>query len=111
VAEAREVMLRLADAIKRPIEDALAIPAAPPPPPPPAPSLAPLIGLGVGLLAVAGGSALIFAADMNDKTMPALGGALVGAGLAVVGISIHTLATDPARGRRPAVGVTVAWRW
>jgi hypothetical protein len=111
VAEAREVMIRLADAIKRPIEDALAIPAAPPPAPAPKPSILPLIGLGAGLLAVVGGSVLIFTADMNDKTVPALGGALVGAGVTILGVSIHTMATDPARARRPPLGVAVAWRW
>jgi hypothetical protein len=112
VAEAREVMLRLADAIKRPIEEALAAAAPPPAPPPPKPSMVPVLGLGAGLLAVVGGSLLIVAADSNDKTLPSLGGALVGAGATVVGVSIHTMATDPARaGRKPAVGLSVAMRW
>jgi len=112
VAEAREVMLRLADAIKRPIEEALAAAAPPPPPPPPKPSLAPVIGLGAGLLGVVGGAILVFAADSNDKTMPAIGGALVGAGITVIGVSIHTIASDPARaGKKPAVGLSVAMRW
>ena len=93
-AEARAVMLRLADAIKRPIEEV------------------PVLGLGAGLLAVVGGSLLIVTADSNDKTLPALGGALVGSGATVVGVSIHTMATDPARqGRKPAVGLSVAMRW
>jgi hypothetical protein len=112
VAESREVMLRLADAIKRPIEEAIAAATPVAPPPPPKPSILPVVGLGAGLLAVVGGSILIVAADSNDKTLPALGGALAGAGATLVGVSIHTMATDPARaGRRPAVGVTVAVRW
>jgi hypothetical protein len=112
VAEAREVMLRLADAIKRPIEEAIAVSTPQPAPPPPKPSMLPVLGLAVGLLAVAGGAILIVAADSNDKTLPALGGALAGAGATMVGVSIHTMATDPSRaGRRPAVGVTVAFKW
>jgi hypothetical protein len=111
-AEAREVMLRLADAIKRPIEEALAAAAPQPAPPPPSPSMVPVVGLGAGLLAVVGGSLLIVTAESNDKTLPALGGALIGAGATVVGVSIHTMATDPARaGRKPAVGLSVAFRW
>jgi hypothetical protein len=112
VAEAREVMLRLADAIKRPIEEALNAAAPPPPPPPPKPSMVPVIGLGAGLLSVIGGGILVFAADTNDKTLPALGGALVGAGITVIGVSIHTMAMDPARaGKKPAVGLSVAMKW
>jgi hypothetical protein len=112
VAEAREVMLRLADAIKRPIEETLAAAAPAPPPPPPKPSMAPVIGLGAGLLAVIGGSVLVFAADSNDKTLPAIGGALVGGGVTVIGVSIHTMAVDPARAnRKPAVGLSVAMKW
>jgi hypothetical protein len=110
VAEAREVMLRLADAIKRPIEEALTV-APPPTTPPPTASLVPVIGIGAGLLAVVGGSLLVFAADGNDKTMPAIGGALAGAGLTVLGLSIHTMAIDPARARKPAVGLSVALRF
>jgi hypothetical protein len=112
VAEAREVMLRLADAIKRPIEEALAAAAPPPPQPQPQPSVAPVLGLGAGLLGVVGGGILVFAADSNDKTMPAVGGALVGAGITVIGVSIHAIAMDPARaGKKPAVGLSVAMRW
>jgi hypothetical protein len=111
-AEAREVMLRLADAIKRPIEEALAAATPLPPPPPPNPSIVPMIGLGAGLLSVVGGGILVFAADSNDKTLPAIGGALVGAGVTVIGVSIHTMANDPARAnRKPAVGLSVAMRW
>ena len=111
-AEAREVMLRLADAIKRPIEEALAAAAPQPAAPPPNPSMVPVVGLGAGLLAVVGGSLLIVTAESNDKTLPALGGALIGAGATVVGVSIHTMATDPVRaGGKPAVGLSVAFRW
>ncbi|HXU82446.1 MAG TPA: hypothetical protein VN914_13680 [Polyangia bacterium] len=112
VAEAREVMLRLADAIKRPIEEALAAATPPPAAPPPNPSMVPVVGLGAGLLGVVGGALLIVTADSNDKTLPALGGALIGGGATIVGVSIHAMATDPARvGKKPAVGVTLAVRW
>jgi hypothetical protein len=112
VAEAREMMLRLADAIKRPIEEASAVVAPPPAAAPAKPSMLPVLGLGAGLAAVIGGGILILASDSNDKTLPSLGGALAGAGATLMGLSIHTMATDPARAnRRPAVGVTVALRW
>jgi hypothetical protein len=111
VAEAREVMLRLADAIKRSIENDVAAAAPPPAPPPPKPSMLPVVGLGAGLLAVVGGSILIVVADSNDKTIPALGGALAGAGATMVGVSVHAMATDPARAKKPVIGVTVAFRW
>jgi hypothetical protein len=111
VAEARETMLRLSDAIKRSIENDLTAAAPPPAAPPPKPSMLPVIGLGAGLLAVLGGSVLIVAADGGDKALPALGGALAGAGATLVGVSVHTMATDPARARKPVVGVTVALKW
>jgi hypothetical protein len=111
VAEAREVMLRLADAVKRPIEEAIAAATPQPAPPPPKPSILPVVGLGAGLLAVVGGSILIVAADSNDKTLPAVGGALAGAGATIVGVSVHAMATDPARAKKPAVGLSVAFRW
>jgi hypothetical protein len=111
VAEAREVMLRLADAIKRPIDEAMAAATPPPAPPPPKPSLVPVVGIGIGLAAVVGGALLVFAGDNNDRTVPAIGGALVGAGVTVIGISVHTLATDPARSRKPVVGVSIAGRF
>jgi hypothetical protein len=111
VAEAREVMLKLADAIKRPIEEALAAAAPPPPLPPAKPSVMPMVTLGAGLLAAVGGGLLVYFADSNDKTLPALGGALVGAGVTVVGLSVHAMAVDPARQRGATVGVSVAFRW
>jgi hypothetical protein len=112
VAEAREVMLRLADAIKRPIEEAVAAATPLPPPPPPKPSRVPLVGLGAGLLAIVGGSILVFTADNADKTMPAIGGSLIGAGVTVIGVSIHSMAVDPARaGKKPVVGLSVALKW
>jgi hypothetical protein len=71
----------------------------------------PAVGLGAGLLAVVGGSILIAAAESNDKTLPAVGGALAGAGATMVAVSIHAMATDPARAKKPSVGVSVAFRW
>jgi hypothetical protein len=111
VAEARDVMIRLADAIKRPIEEALAVPPPQPAPLPPKPSVLPMAGIGVGLLAIVGGSLLVYTADSNDKTVPAIGGALIGAGLTVVGISVHTMAIDPVRNKKPAVGVSLAMKF
>jgi hypothetical protein len=112
VAEAREVMIRLADSIKRPIEELLNPAKPPPPPPPPKPSALPLVTLGLGLAGLVGGTLLVYSADATDKSVPAIGGALIGAGLTVVGVSIHTMATDPLRaGRKPVAGITVGFRW
>src|SRR5260370_34855493 len=52
-AEARDIMLRLADALRVYIEDAAPAPAPPPPPPPPPPPslIGPLMGAMAGAVA------------------------------------------------------------
>lgn len=119
VAEAREIMLRLADAIHQYLEESLPPPPAPPPaPPPPPPSLAaPMIAAMVGAVAIASGFAVLSSngsCTLNgcseNRSRNVLGGALIGAGaaLTVAGTYVTVART---RGGDPVTGVTVAWRW
>ncbi len=114
VAEAREMMIRLAEAIKRPLEEQPVVVEAPPPPP--RRSRGPIVGLSAGLVAMAAGVAAYFAADdPGGRTLPALGGALMGAGLVVSTFSVYLVSLDPIRPRaapgppRPAVVVALRW--
>jgi len=119
VAEAREIMLRLADAIRGYLEDAAPPPAAPAPAAPPAPpSLAvPVVAAMVGALAVAAGFAVLSSngsctltgcSENRDRNV--LGGVLIGAGAAIaVGGTYVTIARS--HGGDPVTGVTVAFRW
>jgi hypothetical protein len=103
VVEAREVMIRLADAVRKPFEEApvtVAVPSRL--------SLLPLVALGTGLVALAGGAALYLSSGRTSKTTPALGGALMGAGLSLAGMSGYLMFVDAA-GAPPAMAI--AWRW
>jgi hypothetical protein len=107
VVEAREVMIRLADAVRKPFDEApmMALAMAPSSA---RPSLLPLVALGTGLVALAGGAALYLASGRTSKTTPALGGALMGAGVSIAGMSAYLMFIDAA-GAPPAMAV--AWRW
>jgi hypothetical protein len=118
VAEARAVMVRLADALRTRIEE----PAAPPPPvAPPAPApprlLGPVVVAMVGALAVGAGLAVLAsngactasACDEN-RTRNVAGGALIGAG-AVLAVGGVYVAVVRGRGGDPVTGVAVALRW
>jgi hypothetical protein len=87
VAEAREMMIRLADAIKGPLDAPVVVTPAPARAPTARSSRAPLIGLGAGLVAVAAGAAVLLAADAG-KPLSAIGGGLMGAGLTVATVSV-----------------------
>jgi hypothetical protein len=107
MAEAREVMIRLADAIRHPLDEpALAQQA---PPAPARSSFLTLATLGTGLAALAGGTALYLSADHSAKAIPAIAGALMGAGLAAAGIGVYLMATEARRTIAP--GVAIASRW
>jgi TolB-like protein len=106
VAEAREMMIRLADAIRGPIEAPIVVVPLPPPPPPPKPSRRPLAGLAAGLVALAAGATILFVAD-EGKPLSAVGGGLMGAGLTVSAISVYLMAVDPGR-ERPGLVVTAS---
>ncbi len=114
VAEARLVMRRLADAVKRVFEEAPP-PAAPPAPLPPAgtrPMIAPLIAAMVGAVAVAGGIALLLTREECDTTMAggcsdhrtrsAIAGGLIGGGLAAGGVGVYFVVTRARAGRTAA---------
>jgi hypothetical protein len=109
VAEAREHMMRLADAVRSPIEERPGPPAAAPPPPPRPSLVAPVIALVVGVAAMAAGSFLAIKAEDGDKTTTALGAGLAGAGAATSLFSAY-VAIDR-QGRRSAAGVELALRF
>jgi hypothetical protein len=119
VAEARGVMLRLADALRSRIEESSAPPPLPPPPPPaPTPRLVgPIVTAMIGALAVGAGAAVLAtngsctatACDTN-RTRNMAGGILIGAGAAVmIGGTYVTIVRS--HGSDPVTGVTVAFRW
>ena len=93
VAEARDVMLRLADALKAYLDEAptAALPPTPVEPPPPPPHLAgPVMAAMVGGVAMAVGAAVLGTLGSCDaskcsenRTRSAFGGALIGAGAVV----------------------------
>jgi hypothetical protein len=119
VAEARAVMLRLADALRAHIEEPAA-PAAPPPlaaAPPPPRLVGPIVIAMAGALAIGAGFAVLAttgsctatACDEN-RTRNAGGGVLIGAGaaLALTGTYITIVRSH---GGDPVVGVAIAMRW
>jgi len=105
VAEAREYMVRLADAVRPDLEEPAAPPAAPlkPAPPPAPPSLLPPLAAAMGgLVSMAAGLALLVTLPdchaatatgstcTDNRLRSAVGGGLIGAGLVttVVGTSV-----------------------
>jgi hypothetical protein len=104
VAEAREVMIRLADAVRRPLDETPALAAQPASSAAAGSSLLPLVALGAGLVALAAGAGLYLSAERTAKSTPALGGALMGAGLTATGIGVY-LMVDARRQAVPGVAV------
>ncbi|HEY0706251.1 MAG TPA: hypothetical protein VGG33_05605 [Polyangia bacterium] len=103
VNEAREAMIKLADGMRSRVEAHNAVIVAAPPAPPPAPSRAgPLLALGLGVAAVAGGAALIAAAGPTDKGRAAVGGTLLGAGLTTSFVGLFFTTKLPAASTRPS---------
>jgi hypothetical protein len=119
VAEARAVMLRLADGLRAHIEDNAppALPPAPAPPPPPPRLVLPVVVAMAGALAIAAGFAVLATNGSctatgcsENRTRSAAGGVLIGAGAALaIGGAYITIARS--RGGDPVTGVTVALRW
>ena len=119
VAEARGVMLRLADALRSRIEDNTMPPPAPPPPTPPSPPrlVGPIVLAMIGALAVGAGAAILAtnpsctAADCDEnRTRNATGGLLIGVGAAVmIGGTYVTIVRS--HGSDPVTGVAVAFRF
>ncbi|HXU05961.1 MAG TPA: hypothetical protein VN903_33635 [Polyangia bacterium] len=119
VAEARAVMLRLADGLRAHIEDNSA-PVAPlqttPPPPPPklmGPVLVAMAGalaVGVGFAVLATNGSCTGTACDENRTRSTVGGVFIGVGAALaVGGTYVTIVRS--RGGDPVTGVNVALRW
>jgi hypothetical protein len=119
VAEAREIMLRLADTLRAYLEEPAA-PLAPPPPaaPPPPPSLAvPVVVAMVGAVAIAAGFAVLAsngsctaAGCDENRARNVGGGVLIGAGAALTAMGSYVTVMR-SRGGEPVTGVSVALRW
>jgi hypothetical protein len=118
VAEAREILLQLADTLRIYVDEPVApLPAAPPPPPPPARLAGPIVAAMAGTLAIAAGFAVLAsngnctaATCSQNRSRNALGGALIGVGVAttVMGTYVTIMRS---RGADPVTGVTVALRF
>ena len=119
VAEARSVMLRLADAVRAHIEEPSLppVPAAAPMGLPTPRLLGPVVVAMLGALAIGAGFAVLAsngdctatACDEN-RTRNAAGGVLIGAGAALtVGGAYVTIVRS--RGGEPVTGLAVAMRW
>jgi hypothetical protein len=104
VAEAREVMIRLADAVRRPLDEPITA-SGQPSGEPDQHSLLPGMALGVGLVALVGGAALYLSAEHSAKATPALGGALMGAGLTVTGLGVYLMMQNARAPASPALGL------
>jgi len=119
VAEARAVMLRIADGLRAHIEDnappIAPVPATPPPAPPRLVgpvllAMAGAIAIGAGFAVLAtNGSCTATGCDEN-RTRSAVGGVLIGAG-AVFTIGGTYITIVRSRGGDPVMGVNVALRW
>lgn len=119
VAEARAVMLRLADAVRGHVEEPPTPPVLPPPPaPPPAPRLVgPVVLAMAGALAIGAGFAVLasnadctLTACDENRTRNIAAGVLIGAGAALtLGGTYVTIVRS--RGNDPVTGVSVAMRW
>jgi hypothetical protein len=119
VAEARAVMLRMADGLRARIEDnpPPMVPGPPSPPAPPPRVLGPVLMAMAGALAIGAGFAVLAtngdctatACDEN-RTRSAAGGVLIGAGAALtIGGTYLTIVRS--HGGDPVTGITVAFRW
>jgi hypothetical protein len=108
VAEAREMMIRLADAVRRPLDEAATVAGQPAGGTTAHSPVVPLVALGTGLAALAAGAGLYLSAENGAKNRPALGGALMGVGLTLTSYGVYLMVVD--RGRSPP-GVAVAWSW
>jgi hypothetical protein len=119
VAEARAVMLRLADGLRAHVEDNTTptTPGSTVPGPPPPRLLGPVLVAMAGALAVGAGFAVLAtngsctatACDEN-RTRSATGGILIGLGAALtIGGTYVTIARS--HGGDPVTGVTLAFRW
>jgi hypothetical protein len=119
VGEARATMLRLADAVRSHIDEAVPLPAPPPPlPPPPPPRLVgPVLVTMVGALAVAAGAAVLASQGSctatecsENRSRNIAGGVLIGAGAALTVTGAYVTIVR-SHGGDPVTGAAVGWRW
>jgi hypothetical protein len=119
VAEARDIMLRLADALRVYVEDTTpALPPPPPPAPPPPPSLmAPVLTAMAGVVIAAAGFAVAATigsctgtACSENRLRSTAGGVMIGAGLTIAAVGTHVTIMR-AHTRTAPTGVALAWRW
>jgi hypothetical protein len=119
VGEARATMLRLADAVRSHIDEAVPLPAPVLPlPPAPAPHLTgPVLVAMTGALAVVAGAAVLASqgsctatACSENRARNIGGGVLLGAGAALTLTGAYVTIVR-ARGGDPVTGVGVGWRW
>lgn len=123
VAEARDVMLRLADALKVHFEDSAptVIPTMPSEPPPPPPRLVgPVVSAMLGGVAIAVGAALLGTIGgcsatkcSENRTRSAVGGGLIGAGavMTVVGAYVTVERSRAPGSPAPVTAITLALRF
>ena len=97
--EARQKMIQLGDALKKPVENWLAAWRPPPPPPPPPKSWRrPLAAVGVAVgfaTAVVGGALFINASSSGSRWQPGVGGAMLGFGLSATALGCYVLIALP----------------
>jgi hypothetical protein len=119
VTEARDIMLRLADALRVFIEEAAPTPTTPPPAPPPPPPrlIGPVVGAMVGALSAAAGFAVLASIGKctatgcsENRFRSTMGGVLIGAGLTIAATGA-TVTILRARERSGPTAVALAWRW
>jgi hypothetical protein len=119
VAEARDIMLRLADALRVYVEDTSATaPPIPPPSPPPPPSLTgPVLIAMAGVLTTAAGFAVLASIGSctatgcaENRSRSTAGGVLIGAGLSIAAMGTYVTVVR-AHNRNTPSGIALAWRW
>jgi len=113
VAEARDIMLRLADALRVYVEDTT--PALPPPPPPSL--MAPVLTAMAGVVLAAAGFAVAATigsctgtACSENRLRSTAGGVMIGAGLTIAAVGTHVTIMRAHSRTAPTV-VALAWRW
>lgn len=119
VAEARETLVRLAEALRPEIEEPLPVAPLPPAPPPAPPSRTmPVVAAMLGALTVAAGFAILSTNGdctgtlcEENRTRSAVGGALIGVGAATAFMGTYVTIVRSRGGADPISGVAVAFRW
>jgi hypothetical protein len=119
VAEARAVMLRLADALRTHVDEPTPAPTPPPAPPaaveprltgPVVLAMAGVVAIGAGFAVLASNGACTGSSCSDNRTRSATGGALLGVGVALAATGTYVTIVR-SRGNDPVTGVALAFRW